>query len=175
MSEREIRERRQAAYWLKHGPKDAGEGNLEAVLPQGWPGQGLPIRLPIEHFAPPGSFPIDETADALLAGNPFGLTETTVFTYQVPQNQVLRITHVGWDADDDGGMASLRWTAYANGTPVGGLVNQIASLGSVAVPVPVNANIPGSATFEIRGSNPVNLWSWTFVVRVMGYLFTARR
>lgn len=173
MSDRELQERRQAAYWIKHGPRDAGEGRLDAVLPEGWPGRGLPIRLPIEHFSPPGSFPVDETCDTYMSG--FPAVDTLLFTYSVPQNQVFRITHVGWDADDDAGMASLRWTAYANSNPVSGLVNQIAGMGTVANPLPVNVTVPGSATFTILGTNTLNLYGWTYVVRVVGYLFTARQ
>ena len=145
---------------------------MDATLPQGWPGTGLPIRLPIEHFSPPGAFQVDETSDTLLTGYP--ATDIVMFTLNIPQNQVLRITGIGWDADDEGGMAGLRWTGYANNVPVPGLVNQIAGLGTVDNPVAMNAKIPGSSTFTVKGSSSISLYSWTYTVRVVGYLFTAK-
>ena len=170
MSERELYERRQAAEWAVNGPPDRGAGTLTTQLPQGWPKEGLPVSLPIQHFSPAGSFPVDESADATI----YSVTGTaTLISYAIPLNQVLRITAIGIDADDDGALAVLRWSAYSNGIIIPGLGNQVSGFGSCAYPVPVNVSVPGKSAFTIVGTNPINLFDWTFTIRLIGYLFTA--
>ena len=172
MSDRELNERRQALAWIRQGPPDRGAGNLTTQMPQGWPKSGIPVQLPIEHFSPPGAFPVDTTSDAIITG----ASEITMMTVAIPSNQVLRISAIGMDADDDAALAVLRWTAYVNGAPVPGLSNQVAGIGSVSYPVPILINIPGSAVLTIKGLNTINsMFQWTVIVRLIGYLFTAQR
>jgi hypothetical protein len=171
--DRELDERRRLARWAVDGPKDRGAGSVGTTLPEGWPATGLPVRLPIEHFAPPGSFVVDETSSYLLAGGT--TSEQTMFSYAVPQAQVLRITAVGWDADDDAALSLLRWSGYAQGAPVPGMVNQVSGMSTTSYPMPYNVAIPGPCVFQIRGTNLLSLYSWTFVIRVVGYLFAPVR
>lgn len=149
-------------------PMPAGApGRIGTTAPAGQLGPSVRVALPSHLYPPPDAVWVDVTADWLLVPNTLSL----VVQQEIPINQVLHISAIGWDADDDGALSFLRWSVQRNADPIPGLVNLVASIGSVSAPQPVGINVPGPASVGVYALNTVNQFAWTFQARLVGYLF----
>lgn len=128
---------------------------------------GQAIRMPEEEFAPAGALVVDTIADITLGAAQVG----NILELDVPGANRLRISGIGWSADDPAALANMLWSLFAGEAIVGGITQMPAGVGSIEQPMPVRIHIPGEVHVRFQVNNNQGLVAFTYQLHVVGWMY----
>jgi hypothetical protein len=162
------------ADWLEREPPDRGPATLDQTVAGGLSpgGSGQKVILPGINYFPAGGYPIDSEFDQDIAP---GATAILV-SLQVPEKLQLRLTGIGFGADDEVALRFLTWNLLLNGDPFRAYTAQAATIGSIPQVSPINFHVRDNCLVTIAlTSDATAVITYRFIVRVTGYFFSDER
>lgn len=134
------------------------------------PETGVPVALPLFNFPSRGAFDVNEIRDADIAP----AASSDVITFDVGSSQQLRISAIGFGADDEVALRFLTWSLFAPaGNPVAGYANVPSTTGTLAEPGEVHIHVPGPAQVVMRLTADTGAGlTYRYIARMVGWLYT---
>lgn len=130
--------------------------------------QGVFVRLPGADFPPAGAIPVDAIGDADIA--PAGAA--VLVTAVVPENLRLRISGIGFGADDEVALGFLTWVPQSDGAAAPGLQQIFAAVGSIRQLANIFMVFGSSATVTVVANiDATAALTYRYICRISGWLY----